>query len=188
MDAALLVVWRILMDYGIAPRVMGHELEIHPLLAIFTLMVAAQSANRGIYLSVLSSPPCGSSTKGSHRLRSVQQSRTILLTVRNQEERPPRWPDGRVETEMIMQRVAPVPNASHELIGTSLVYRDTARAAIPETERVSLARFAWLVVAYNVAVIVWGAYVRASGSGAGCGSHWPLCNGEFLPTTPQTQQ
>src|SRR5262249_57933654 len=35
----LLAVWRILMDYGIAPRVMGHELEMHPLLAIFTLMV-----------------------------------------------------------------------------------------------------------------------------------------------------
>jgi len=185
---ALLVVWRILMDYGIAPRVMGHELEIH-LCSQFSLSWwAAQSAESwGSIFPCLSSPPCGSSTKGSHRLRSVQQSRTILLTVRNQEERPPRWPDGRVETEMIMQRVAPVPNASHELIGTSLVYRDTARAAIPETERVSLARFAWLVVAYNVAVIVWGAYVRASGSGAGCGSHWPLCNGEFLPTTPQTQ-
>jgi heme A synthase len=44
-----------------------------------------------------------------------------------------------------------------------------------------LARIAWAVLAYNVAVIVWGAYVRASGSGAGCGAHWPLCNGEILP-------
>jgi heme A synthase len=44
-----------------------------------------------------------------------------------------------------------------------------------------LARFAWAVLAYNVAVIVWGAYVRASGSGAGCGAHWPLCNGEIIP-------
>jgi heme A synthase len=51
----------------------------------------------------------------------------------------------------------------------------------------SLARFAWFVVAYNIAVILWGAYVRASGSGAGCGSHWPLCNGEILPTSAQTQ-
>ena len=47
-----------------------------------------------------------------------------------------------------------------------------------------LARFAWAVLAYNVAVILWGAYVRASGSGAGCGSHWPLCNGEVLPRSP----
>jgi Predicted permease len=50
---ALLVIWRILMDYGIAPRVMGHELEIHPLLAIFTLMVGgAVGGIVGIYLSV----------------------------------------------------------------------------------------------------------------------------------------
>jgi heme A synthase len=37
------------------------------------------------------------------------------------------------------------------------------------------------VLAYNVLVIAWGAYVRASGSGAGCGRHWPLCNGEVVP-------
>ena len=50
---ALLLFWRILMDYGIAPRVMGHELEIHPLLAIFTLMVGgAVGGIVGIYLSV----------------------------------------------------------------------------------------------------------------------------------------
>jgi heme a synthase len=36
-------------------------------------------------------------------------------------------------------------------------------------------------------VVLWGAYVRATGSGAGCGSHWPLCNGEFLPLTSRTQ-
>jgi heme a synthase len=47
-----------------------------------------------------------------------------------------------------------------------------------------LARFAWLLLSYNVAVILWGAYVRASGSGAGCGSHWPLCNGEIIPRSP----
>ncbi len=47
------------------------------------------------------------------------------------------------------------------------------------------ARFAWAVVAYNVAVILWGAYVRASGAGAGCGAHWPLCNGEVIPQTGQ---
>jgi heme A synthase len=38
-------------------------------------------------------------------------------------------------------------------------------------------RFAWGVLAYNMAVVLWGAYVRASGSGAGCGNHWPLCDG-----------
>ena len=45
-------------------------------------------------------------------------------------------------------------------------------------------QLAWGVLAYNLAVIVWGAYVRASGSGAGCGEHWPLCNGQILPRSP----
>lgn len=51
--AALLGLWRMFMDYGIAPRVMGHELEIHPLLAIFSVMVGgAVGGVVGIYLSV----------------------------------------------------------------------------------------------------------------------------------------
>jgi cytochrome c oxidase assembly protein subunit 15 len=49
---------------------------------------------------------------------------------------------------------------------------------------VRLTRFAWLVLGWNVAVIVWGAFVRATGSGAGCGAHWPLCNGEVVPRSP----
>jgi cytochrome c oxidase assembly protein subunit 15 len=47
-----------------------------------------------------------------------------------------------------------------------------------------LQRFAWAVVVYNVAVIVWGAFVRATGSGAGCGRHWPTCQGEVVPRAP----
>ena len=46
------------------------------------------------------------------------------------------------------------------------------------------AKFAWGVLGYNLLVILWGAYVRATGSGAGCGSHWPLCNGEVIPENP----
>src|SRR5689334_1905422 len=88
---------------------------------------------------------------------------------------------------MAMQKVAPAVNASHGLIGTNVVNRDAVRASISEIGQASLSRFAWFVVAYNVAVVVWGAYVRATGSGAGCGSHWPLCNGEFLPSAPQTK-
>jgi heme A synthase len=51
----------------------------------------------------------------------------------------------------------------------------------------AVARFAQATVAYNVAVILWGAYVRATGSGAGCGGHWPLCNGSVIPETTQSQ-
>jgi cytochrome c oxidase assembly protein subunit 15 len=47
-----------------------------------------------------------------------------------------------------------------------------------------LARFAWFAVFYNVLVILWGALVRATGSGAGCGNHWPLCNGQVIPVSP----
>src|ERR1700691_1386540 len=43
------------------------------------------------------------------------------------------------------------------------------------------------MLAWNVLVVLWGAYVRASGSGAGCGSHWPLCNGEVLPVAPRIE-
>ncbi len=49
------------------------------------------------------------------------------------------------------------------------------------------ARFVWLVLAYDVLVVLWGAYVRASFSGDGCGSHWPLCNGEIVPHATQTK-
>jgi heme A synthase len=48
----------------------------------------------------------------------------------------------------------------------------------------SFARYAASVLAYNVAVVLWGAYVRATGSGAGCGNHWPLCNGVVVPEAP----
>ena len=47
-----------------------------------------------------------------------------------------------------------------------------------------LTRFAWGVLAYNIAVVLWGSVVRATGSGAGCGNHWPLCNGEMVPRAP----
>jgi cytochrome c oxidase assembly protein subunit 15 len=36
-----------------------------------------------------------------------------------------------------------------------------------------------------VLVILWGALVRATGSGAGCGNHWPLCNGQVIPLSPR---
>ena len=55
----------------------------------------------------------------------------------------------------------------------------------PATPQRRFAAFAWVILAYNVAVILWGALVRATGSGAGCGGHWPLCNGEVLPNVSQ---
>lgn len=44
--------------------------------------------------------------------------------------------------------------------------------------------YTWGVLGFNIAVILWGALVRATGSGAGCGGNWPLCKGEvFLPSS-----
>tara|TARA_Y100001934_G_scaffold263098_1_gene338377 strand:- start:727 stop:1659 length:933 start_codon:yes stop_codon:yes gene_type:complete len=48
-------------------------------------------------------------------------------------------------------------------------------------------RFAWGVLIYNLAVILWGAWVRITGSGAGCGDHWPTCGGEVIPRSPSTE-
>ena len=47
-----------------------------------------------------------------------------------------------------------------------------------------LPALAWSALGYNVLVILWGAFVRISGAGAGCGAHWPLCNGVALPVAP----
>jgi heme A synthase len=53
--------------------------------------------------------------------------------------------------------------------------------------RSRFATFAWGVLAYNLLVILWGAFVRATGSGAGCGAHWPLCNGAVIPRPEQIE-
>jgi heme A synthase len=49
------------------------------------------------------------------------------------------------------------------------------------------ARYSAYVLLATLGVIVWGAYVRVSKSGDGCGSHWPLCNGEVIPSSPSVE-
>lgn len=41
--------------------------------------------------------------------------------------------------------------------------------------------YSWAFLVFNIYVILGGAFVRATGSGAGCGAHWPLCKGKFVP-------
>ena len=48
-------------------------------------------------------------------------------------------------------------------------------------------RYAWGVLLANLLVALFGAFVRATGAGAGCGAHWPTCNGEILPRAPQVE-
>lgn len=61
-------------------------------------------------------------------------------------------------------------------------------AAVPvRAERLpsrALNAFSWGVLAYFIAVILWGTVVRATGAGAGCGDHWPLCNGTVIQHSP----
>ena len=53
-------------------------------------------------------------------------------------------------------------------------------------ERTSnFARFAWFTLAYNLVVILWGVFLRASYSGDGCGQHWVTCQGEVIPSAPE---
>ncbi len=61
----------------------------------------------------------------------------------------------------------------------------TAAAMMVRRTSKALVQYAWGVVGYNVLVILWGALVRATGSGAGCGNHWPLCNGQVIPLSPR---
>lgn len=48
--------------------------------------------------------------------------------------------------------------------------------------------FAWATLIVNVFVVLWGAVVRATGSGAGCGAHWPTCDGEIVPGLQSSAQ
>jgi cytochrome c oxidase assembly protein subunit 15 len=59
----------------------------------------------------------------------------------------------------------------------------TASAARRDTRAV--VRFAWVTLGFFILVVLWGAVVRATGSGDGCGSNWPLCNGDFIPHHPR---
>lgn len=48
-------------------------------------------------------------------------------------------------------------------------------------------KLAWAFVGYLIFVILFGAWVRISGSGAGCGNHWPTCQGVVLPVEPSVK-
>jgi heme A synthase len=51
--------------------------------------------------------------------------------------------------------------------------------------RSAFSKFAWAALAYNLVVILWGVFLRASHSGDGCGQHWLTCQGEVVPSAPE---
>lgn len=54
-----------------------------------------------------------------------------------------------------------------------------------ETKLSGFAKYAWFALAYNIVVILWGVFLRASKSGDGCGQHWLTCHGEVIPSAPE---
>src|SRR5579859_776550 len=61
----------------------------------------------------------------------------------------------------------------------------TATLVAPTRDTKPVAWFAWVTLGFFLLVVLWGAVVRASGSGGGCGVNWPLCNGDFVPHHPR---
>jgi cytochrome c oxidase assembly protein subunit 15 len=59
-----------------------------------------------------------------------------------------------------------------------------ARGVLGSSRQRWFRTFASGLLVYLLFVIVFGAWVRITGSGAGCGEHWPTCNGEIIPRTP----
>jgi hypothetical protein len=98
--AALLDLWRMVMDYGIAPRVLEHKLEIHPPLAIFTVMVGAAGGGiAGIYLSVLFVATSRVVWRSSPRERWNRRGRV------QRQWAPSAWPTTRFELQRAWEAV-----------------------------------------------------------------------------------
>ncbi len=49
----------------------------------------------------------------------------------------------------------------------------------------AFARYSLMTLAFNLLVILWGVFLRASKSGDGCGEHWLTCHGEVIPSAPE---
>ncbi|MDB4989211.1 MAG: cytochrome oxidase assembly protein [Myxococcaceae bacterium] len=55
----------------------------------------------------------------------------------------------------------------------------------PPSDHGRFRAWALALIIATIAVILWGAFVRVTGSGAGCADHWPLCNGVLVPRAPK---
>lgn len=82
--------------------------------------------------------------------------------------------------------MADLPSSMSETtIGSAVPSADAGGFPDPSTASVmrsahGVGRFAFGALVYTFAVILFGAVVRITGSGAGCGQHWPTCQGELL--------
>jgi cytochrome c oxidase assembly protein subunit 15 len=76
----------------------------------------------------------------------------------------------------------PIKETSGASVRTAGILWKTRSRPIMKSRK--FAAFARFFVAYLVGVILFGAWVRITGSGNGCGSHWPACNGDIIPQAP----
>ena len=92
---------------------------------------------------------------------------------------------GRMRQETLQQfeRTSSSFALSRERIARS--YNQNMSSVGPQRTNRALAAYAAAVLGFMILVILWGAVVRATGSGAGCGDRWPLCNGDFFPHHPR---
>jgi hypothetical protein len=81
----------------------------------------------------------------------------------------------------------PSPAASGDTPDSTFWPKTILRSHSRPGEMSQVARFAGTALYWNVAVVLWGAYVRATGSGAGCGNRWPLCDGDVVGASAKAQ-
>ncbi len=84
-------------------------------------------------------------------------------------------------------RLQPSPAACADTPDSTFWAKTILRSHSRAGEISHVARFAWTALYWNVAVVLWGAYVRATGSGAGCGNRWPLCDGDVIGASAKAQ-
>ena len=96
----------------------------------------------------------------------------------------PLWP-GEGESHPAVRRKARLFYTERSKTESSFMPSTAAPVNAQRLPTRTLRRFAWAVLVYFIAVILWGTLVRATGSGAGCGDHWPLCNGTVMQHSPR---
>ncbi len=75
---------------------------------------------------------------------------------------------------------ADLQNASQPVGGPPAAAPD-GDAMVPSRAQQRFAKYGWFLLVYMLAAIVWGVFLRATGSGDGCGANWPLCYGQVIP-------
>ncbi len=69
---------------------------------------------------------------------------------------------------------------SAEPLGNAIFYLVEERSKLS-----AFAKYARFTLGWNIVVILWGVFLRASKSGDGCGQHWLTCQGEVVPSAPE---